>query len=59
MTAMSAPTTRRNPFDGLTPDQRKDAMRKAAEMVDWQSRILGQPTPAIAKKYLPPNPATR
>lgn len=57
MTAMSAPDTRRNPFDGISPENRAKALRMAAELVERQSRFLGEPTPEIAKKYLPA-PAT-
>lgn len=51
MTASAEP--RRNSFDGLTPVQHQTAMRKLAEVVDRSSRLLGQPTPEVAKKYLP------
>lgn len=52
---MSAPATR-TMFDGLNADERRDAMRELAELVERQSLILGKPTPEIAQRYLAPVP---
>ena len=49
---MSAPT-RRNPFDGISDEDRAEALRKAAVLIDRSSRILGEPTPDEVKPYLP------
>jgi hypothetical protein len=50
---MSAPAKRRNPFEDISEQDRAEAMRKLAAIIDRSSRYLGKPTPDEVKPYLP------
>lgn len=49
-------TWKRNPFEGMPADERRELMGRIAEFVDRQSKFLGEPTPQIALDLLPMRP---